>query len=704
MSFEALLRPRSVAVVGASANPSKVGHSVLSNLVRDGFQGPIFPINPTAERILDLKCHKSLLDVDGPIDLAIVVVSRDHVMGVLDDCKTKGVSAAIVITAGFGEVGEQGRALQHTAVQKCREGRITMVGPNCLGLVNPWHKLNASFGQPIGEPGAIALVSQSGALMTAVQDLAASTRLGFSLMASIGNKAFVDEVDFLQMLRADKHTKVITAYLENIVRGQEFMKVAERVGKEKPVVILKSGRTAAGAKAASSHTGSLAGADSAYDCAFERCGVIRVDSVERLFDVSQALAHQPLPEGDRIAVVTNAGGPGIMATDAIELLGLKMAVIDEANEAALRKILPAAGSWRNPVDVLGDAGPELYGAAAEVLLASSAVDALMVILTPQKVTDAEGTAKVIAEVASRHSKPVLACFMGGDAVASGISVFRSSSIPQYPIPERAAMALRQMVTYAAYKKRPLRLVERFVVNKNPVIKLFKSYRTRGVYEIGEVDAKTVMRAYNFHLPTGMLADSAEEAVNFAEQMGYPLAMKISSPDILHKSDVGGVRTNLQNASQVADAYELMMLRVKRKRPEAEVRGVLIEQMALGGQEVILGVKRDPQFGPMIMFGLGGIFVEVLKDVTFGVAPLTGDEIERMVERTRSYGLLRGARGREPRDVNSVIESIQRLSQLVVDFPEIEEVDINPLMVGREGDGALVVDARIVVAANPRSAQ
>lgn len=696
MSFDALLRPRAVAVVGASTNPAKVGNSVLSNLIRDGFEGGIFPVNPTAAEVLGHRCYKSLRDIPDPVDLAIIVVAKDSVMDVLEDCKQKGVQGVICITAGFGETGEQGRHLQQAIVQKCREGRITMVGPNCLGLVNPWHKLNASFGQPIGDPGAIALFSQSGALMTAVQDMAASTRLGFSMMASIGNKAQIDEVDFLQMLRTDKHTRVIAAYLENITRGQEFMKVAERVGKEKPVVIFKSGRTAAGAKAASSHTGSLAGADVAYDSAFERTGVIRVDSIERLFDVSQALAYQPLPAGDRIAVVTNAGGPGIMMSDAVELLGLKIAQIDDASRDALKAFMPAAGSWSNPVDVLGDAPPELYGKAADVLLASPNVDALVVILTPQKVTDAEGTAKAIVAVASKYQKPVMACFMGGEAVASGVTVFRKSSIPQYPIPERAAAALKEMVKYAAYKKRPLRTVERFMVNKNPIIKMFKGYRARGVHEIGEIDAKTVMRAYNFHLPAGMLATTVEEAVNFAEQLGYPLAMKISSPDILHKSDVGGVRVNLNNAGQVADAFELMMLRVKRKKPDAEVRGVLIEKMASGGQEVILGVKRDAQFGAMVMFGLGGIFVEVLKDVTFGLAPLTEDEIRRMVERTRSYGLLRGARGRGARDVGSIVESIQRLSQLVTDFPEIEEVDINPLMVGMEGDGALVVDARLVI--------
>lgn len=696
MSFDSLLRPSSVAVVGASSNAAKVGYSVLANLINDGFEGEIYPVNPTAEEILGKTCYPSVRETPATPDLAVIVVPRDRVLSVLDDCHKASVKAAIIITAGFGEVDEHGKGLQKEIVQKCRSAGITMMGPNCLGLVNPWHRLNASFGQPAGEPGGIGLVSQSGALVTAVQDIASSTHIGFSVLASIGNKASLDEVDFLQVLSKDSNTRVIAAYLENIVRGQDFMRVAERVGKQKPVVILKSGRTAAGAKAASSHTGSLAGADAAYVCAFDRVGVIRANSIEHLFDIATALSSQPLPAGDRIAVVTNAGGPGIMMSDAIEMLGMQVARLDEDTMSQLKRVLPPAASWRNPVDVLGDAGAEAYGKAMDLVLACDEVDALVVVLTPQEVTDAGETARRLVECAERYGKPVCACFVGGASVAEGVELLRTSGIPQYPVPERAAAALREMVNYARYRERPLRQVERFMVNKNPIIKMVKAYRSRGLREIGEVDAKVIMRAYNFALPEGELATSVEEAVSFGEQQGYPLAMKISSPDILHKSDVGGVRVGLESAGEVADAFELMMLRVGRRMPEAEVRGVLVESMVGGRQEVILGVKRDAQFGPMVMFGLGGIFVEVLKDVTFGLAPLTEQEIRAMIERTRSYGLLKGARGGKPRDIEAIIESVMRLSQLVMDFPEIEEVDINPLMVGYEGDGAVVVDARIVI--------
>ncbi|MBN1131254.1 MAG: acetate--CoA ligase family protein, partial [Chitinispirillaceae bacterium] len=548
-------------------------------------------------------------------------------------------------------------------------------------------------------PGPIALISQSGALITAIQDMAAHDNIGFSVLASLGNKATLDEVDFLQTLSKDENTRVIAAYLEDIGRGQDFMRVAERVSKNKPIVILKSGRTTSGAQAASSHTGSLAGADSAYNCAFERSGVIRVDSIEHLFDISTAFAYQPLPKGDRIAVVTNAGGPGIMMTDALELAGLTIARFDDRTKENLLSILPAAGSSNNPVDVLGDATGELYGNTIEVLMSSDSVDSLIVILTPQKMTDDVATAHAIVSASQKHRKPILACFMGADIIARGVKLLRENRIPCYAIPERAARAMREMVSYYRYRNRPLRVIERFAVNKIPAIKIFRAARSRNNLEIGENDAKAILKAYNFNVPPGELALSVDEAVRFANEMGYPVAMKISSPDILHKSDVGGVKIGLAGPQAVEDAFELMMLRIKRKMPGAELRGVLIEKMILGGKETILGMKKDPQFGPVLMFGLGGIFVEVLKDVTFGLAPITDEECRNMLESTRSYKLLTGARGEKPVDTSSIVVNMQRLSQLVLDFPEIDEIDINPLKVGHEGDGAFVVDARIILKNN-----
>jgi acetyl coenzyme A synthetase (ADP forming)-like protein len=697
MSFAKLLKPASVAVVGASTNPDKVGYAVLNNIISGGFAGGIFPVNPAAEEILGKKCYKSLLDIPGDVDCALIIVKRDNVLQVLNDCVSKGTKAVIVITAGFGETGEDGKRLQKEIGQLASQAGITMLGPNCLGFLNPNHKFNASFGQALGLPGAIALISQSGALITAIQDMAANNRIGFSILASLGNKASLDEVEFLENLKYDDTTKVIAAYLEDISRGQDFMRVAERVGKIKPIVILKAGRTQAGARAASSHTGSLAGADAAYNSAFDRTGVIRAQSIEHLFDVATAFAYQPLPGGDRIGIVTNAGGPGIMMSDALELAGLKVAKIDDETKTKLLKVLPAAASVQNPVDVLGDAPASLYGKAIDTMLASASIDALVVILTPQKMTDDIGTAQVVVDISRKYDKPVLACFMGADIIARGVTILKENKIPQYTIPERAADAMKEMVKYGMYKARQLRMVERFAVNKNPAIKILRSYRSNEMYEIGEYDAKAIMKAYNFDTPKGILATTAGEAVRFAGEVGYPLAMKISSPDILHKSDVGGVKIGLTSAGGVEDAFELMMLRIKRKMPDADIRGVLLEKMVTGGKEVILGMKRDRQFGPMLMFGLGGIFVEVLKDVTFGLAPLTGEECMKMVESVKTYKLLKGVRGEKPVDIDAIVLNMQRLSQLVMDFPEIEEIDINPLKVGMLGDGAVVVDARIIIA-------
>jgi len=430
--------------------------------------------------------------------------------------------------------------------------------------------------------------------------------------------------------------------------------------------------------------------------------VIRAESIEHLFDIAMAFAYQPLPAGERIAVVTNAGGPGIMMSDAIEMSGLTMAQLGSATEKTLAAFLPPAASTHNPVDVLGDAGGDRYGQTLEVLFTDSSVDGIIVILTPQKMTDSAGTARAIVDMARKYpTKPVFGCFMGSAMVADGVRILRENHIPQYSVPERAARSMMELANYHRFRSRTPRSVERFAVNKNPVLRIFKTYRALGLHEIGEIDAKNIMAAYNFVLPPGTLAGTAEEAARFADQIGYPLAMKISSPDILHKSDVGGVRIGLASRSAVMDAFDLMMLRVGRKMPQAQIRGVLLEKMVTEGREVILGMKKDPQFGPMLMFGLGGIFVEVLKDVTFALAPVTEEECYAMIERTRTYKLLRGARGERAVDIGAIVENLRHMSQLSIDFPQIEEIDINPLKVGYEGDGAVVVDARIIIGKEKR---
>jgi acetyltransferase len=698
MSFEKLLKPQSVAVVGASSKPGKVGYEVLNNIINDGFAGQIYPINPGSAEILGKKCYKSLSEVPGSVDLAVVVVPRNGVIPVLEEMGKKGTKAAIVITAGFGETGEEGKKLQQQMIDIVREHGISMVGPNCLGLLNPWHKLNASFGGAAGEPGGIALISQSGALLTAVQDIAAQEKLGWSVLASIGNKASMDEVDFLEGLKDDKNTKVIAAYLENITRGRVFIKDAESVSQEKPIVILKAGRTSSGAKAASSHTGSLAGADSSYAAAFDRVGVIRANSIEELFDVCMAFAYMPLPAGNRVAVVTNAGGPGIMTSDALEMQGLKVAVFDEATEKKLLATLPPAGSAHNPVDVLGDATSDMYGKAMDIVIQSPEVDSMIVVLTPQKMTDSDNVATKIVELSRKHKKPIFACFMGAGSIVKGVSILRENKIPQYGVPERAAKAMLEMVKYAEYRKRPKREVKEFKVDKKAVRDMIDYYIAEGRHEIGEWDAKIIMKAYGFNVPQGELARSAQHAGEVADKLGYPLVMKVSSPHILHKSDAGGVKVGLKTRAEVEAAYTDMMKTVKERVRRTDIEAVLMEKM-MGGKddkEVIVGMSKDPQFGPMMMFGLGGIFVEVLKDVCFGLAPLTADEALKMIQNTKSYKLLTGARGSKPNDVKAIVDAMQRMSQLVTDFSEIAEIDINPLKVGEDGKGAMLLDARIIL--------
>lgn len=693
--LDGLLYPNAVAVIGASRSPGKVGYAILSNLVASGYAGKIIPVNPKIDEILGLPCYKDVREAKIKVDLCIVVVPPAAVMAALESAAAAGAQAVTVITAGFKEVGAEGAAREKEIAAYCRKQRMRLLGPNCLGLINTANKMNASFAAQMPKPGAISVLSQSGALCTAILDWSEGRGVGLAKLLSIGNKADLCETDLLQALAKDEQTKVIAAYLESISSGPDFIRIAEEVSRQKPLVILKAGTTAAGGKAASSHTGSLAGADIAYGAAFKRAGVVRSEDFESLFDFATALAMQPLPKGNRVAVITNAGGPGIMAADAVENLGMKLDSPTPEIAADIMSNLPSAASVGNPIDVLGDAGPEKYAMALEKILADPKIDAVVVILTPQAMSDPDATADAIIN-AAKGEKPVLACFMGGSQVMSARAKFVAANVPDYPSPERAVAALKAMVDYAAWLNRPPRIVARFPVNRHRVERVLARQARAGRPEVGEVEAKEILRAYDFNVLPGQLARSSEEAIAVAERVGYPVVMKIVSPDILHKSDFGGVKLNLSKPSEVRDAYDLMMLRISRKAPNAFLRGVLVEKMGKPGREVILGMHRDPQFGPMLMFGLGGIFVEVMKDVSFYLAPLTHSEALQMLENTRSYALLRGARGEAGVDLNVIAAALQRISQLVTDFPQIEEMDINPFIVGEVGTQPVVADARMIL--------
>ncbi len=692
--LESLIYPQTVAVFGASRNPGKVGHAVVANLINSGFKGSIVPVNPEATEVLGLKCYRSLKDYDGKVDLSVIVVPPKFVKDAIQSSIDAGAKVVTVITAGFKEVSAEGAALEQELVDLCKSQGVRLMGPNCLGIFNTHHRMNATFAPSMPPAGRISVISQSGALCVAILDWAAQQKLGIGKVISIGNKADLNEADFLQALAEDKETGVIASYLENIKEGNKFLRIAEEAAAIKPVVILKVGVTQAGAKAASSHTGSLAGADMAYGAAFKRAGVIRAENFEALFDYAQAFAAQPLPNGNRVAVITNAGGPGIMAADAAESLGLKMVTPSEATKAKLRPLLPAAASVGNPVDVIGDAAPDLYINSLKVLQEDDDIDAIVVVVTPQNMTQPSVLAEKLA-AAHNGKKPLLTTFMGGEAVEGAKEKLMAAGIPNYPS-ERAMDALRAMCDYAAWRRRPPRIVARFPVNRRRVDRVLQMQVRSGQAQVGEVDAKEILRAYEFNILAGHLARTADEAVEIAERIGYPVVLKISSPDIIHKSDFGGVRINLANAEQVRDAFDLMMLRIQRRAPNAHIRGGFVEKMGTRGREVILGMTRDPQFGPMLMFGLGGIFVEVMKDVTFHLAPITAEEAMQMLKGTRSYALLQGARGQSPVDLDAIAGALQRISQLATDYPQISELDINPLIVGPVGTEAYVADARMTL--------
>jgi acetyltransferase len=693
--LETLLYPKSIAVIGVSRNPEKVGYAVLANLVNGGFKGAIVPVNPEASEILGLKCYKSLDEYKGQIELSVIVVAGKYVKDALRKSIDAGAKSVIVITAGFKEVGAAGAAAEQELVEICRASSVRMVGPNCLGVLNTDHHMNATFAPSVPPPGKISVISQSGALCVAILDWAAEQKLGLGKVISFGNKADLNEVDFIQALAEDKETNVIAGYLESIKEGDKFLRIAEQAASIKPVVILKVGVTQAGAKAASSHTGSLAGADMAYGAAFKRAGVIRAENFEALFDYATAFAMQPLPNGVRVAIITNAGGPGIMAADAAESLGLKMVSPSKESDVKLRAFMPASGAFGNPIDVIGDADPGLYTKAFEVMQEDETIDAIVVVVTPQNMTKPLELAEKLG-AAHTGKKPLLAAFMGGTEVAAAREKLMALGIPNYPSPDRAIVALRAMCDYAAWKRRPVRVVTRFPVNRRRVDRIINTQERSGAMQIGEVEAKEILRAYDFNVLGGQLARTGDESVEIAERLGYPVVLKISSPDIIHKSDFGGVRINLANAEQVRDAFDLMMLRIQKRAPNAHLRGAYVEKMGQRGREVILGMTRDPQFGPMLMFGLGGIFVEVMKDVTFHLAPITAEEAMQMLKGTRSYALLQGARGQAPVDLETLAGALQRISQLATDYPEILELDINPFIVGPVGTQAYVADARMTL--------
>jgi acetyltransferase len=690
-------KPDSVAVIGASREAGKVGYDVVKNLIENGFQGQIYPINPKADEILGLKVYHNVTAVPDHIGLAVMIIPSQFVLPTIEDCGKKGIDSVIIITAGFKESGSEGAKLEQELARRTKELNIRVIGPNCLGVMDTYSKFNASFATGMPIQGKIAFFSQSGALGTAILDWAIKENIGFSKFISMGNKMDVNEADLLTVLADDPNTNVILGYIEGVKNGKAFMEAALNATKKKPVVIVKSGSTAAGARAASSHTGTLAGSENAFISAFKQCGILRAPTIESLFDYALVLTYQSLPKSNRLAILTNAGGPGIIAADACEKSSLTMANFQTETIEALRKSLPSTAALYNPVDVIGDAKADRYLSALQAIKNDKNTDALLVLLTPQAPTEDGLTAQYIVDTFSGSDKPVITSFMGGHSVEEGIKILDKNKVPNFANPERAINALEAASKYANWKFNPKETIEeRIPVDNKKVASLLAKAETQNEHTIAGSEAMEVLTEYGFVVPKMGLAETGHEAVELASKIGYPVVMKIASPDILHKSDIGGVRLGISSDSEAERAFEEIISAARRFMPSALILGVTVNQMVPRGKEVILGMAKDPDFGPMLMFGLGGIYVEVLKDVAFRIAPIDRREANVMITEIRSLPLLRGVRGEEPSDVSSIADALVRLSQLVTDFPEIIEMDVNPLTVMSSGRGAIAVDCRISV--------
>ncbi|MFH2091997.1 MAG: acetate--CoA ligase family protein [Pseudomonadota bacterium] len=695
--LDAIFAPETIAVIGASTQKGKVGHDIFANILKGGYKGTLFPVNPKTKSVLSVKCYTNIAAIPDPIDLGMIILPPRAALQAVKECIAKGVKGIVIVSAGFKEVGGEGAKIELEIKTLCANAKVRLVGPNCLGVINPSPKvsLNASFSARMPKPGNVSFISQSGALCTAVLDFAADKGFGFSKFISIGNKADVDELDLLRYYHNDPDTDVVMMYMEELSRtGEEFIsEVREMTSGSSPthVMAIKSGSSDAGAKAAASHTGALAGSDALYDAIFSMSGIIRCRTVNQLFDYAQAFAANKYPTGDRVAIVTNAGGPGIIATDMSEQSGLKLARFSEETVTELKKYLPSTANFHNPVDVIGDAAKDRYENTLATVLSDRGVDAVLIILTPQSMTDAIGTAQAIANIARNSLKPVVCAFMGVVDVSDGVRVLQENNIPVYQFPESAARALGALREGMKWLFRRMLPQYDLVYDKARADKIIEQNLEAGKLVLGELDGNELLKCYGFKTLSMSLATSKEEASKIAATIGYPVVMKIVSVDILHKTDAGGVIVGLKDKKSVEDAFDIIMEKARQYNPKAVIDGVLIQEMAERGKEVILGLSKDPVFGHAVMFGMGGVFVEVYKDVVFRLSPMGRNVARRMVRGIKGYPILTGLRGDKPSDIEAIEKHIVSLEAMSKNHPQIKELDINPLFVHEEGHGATVAD-------------
>ncbi len=690
--------PQSVAIVGASKTPGKIGNAIVKNMIQSNFPGKIYPINPKENEIEGLECYPSISDVDGSLDMVAVAIPAAHTVPLAEECGQKGVKHLVVISAGFKEIGHEGMELEKQLVSTCQNYGMRLLGPNCIGVMDTHSGLNASFSGVYPTKGDIAFISQSGAMLVAILDWSKAIGLGFSKVISLGNKADLTETHSIDIAADDPNTKVILCYIEDVADGEHFLDVVSKASKKKPIIILKSGTSQAGAQAASSHTGALAGSDIAYETAFRQCGVIRAHTMPALFDLGIAFSRQPVPQGKRVAVITNAGGPGIVSTDTIENTGLAMARFNKETISKLRDSLPSEANIYNPVDVLGDAKADRYGFSLEKALGDKGVDSALVLVCPTAVTDPVNTAREVTRVHRLYpEKPVFAAYMGGETLKDGSKLLEREGVPSFIFPEPAIHALAGMSRYAELQQRfeEEKDEDKQETGTKEVKQIFNSVKNDGRLVLLGNETAQVATAFGIPAAPVELAESPDEAAKLADEMGYPVVLKVASPKILHKTDVGGVKINLNGPNEVRKGFVEINENIQRYLPDVVIHGIEVQRMMPKGVELIVGMSRDVQFGPLIAFGLGGIYVNLLKDVSFRLARnLTRKEIESMIHETKAYTLLRGYRGDKPADIKSITNLIDRVGRLTIEFPEITEMDINPVFA--YPDGASALDIKITI--------
>lgn len=698
--LKSIFAPKNVAVIGATEKEGSVGRTILWNLISNPFGGAVFPVNPKRPSLLGIKAYPSITDIPDPIDLAVIVTPSSSIPSIIEECGQHGVKGAIVISAGFKEIGPEGVELERQLLQNARKYKMRVVGPNCLGVMNPISGLNATFAAGMARPGKLAFISQSGALCTAVLDWSFKENVGFSAFVSVGSMLDVDWGDLIYYLGNDPHTESIVMYMETIGDARSFMSAAREVALTKPIIVIKPGRTEGAARAAASHTGSLTGSDEVLDAAFRRCGVLRVNTIGEIFSMAEVLGRQPRPKGPRLSILTNAGGPGVLATDALITTGGELAPLSPETMEKLNEFLPSAWSHNNPIDIIGDASPERYAKALEVAAEDPNSDGLLVILTPQAMTDPTATAELLKNYAKKFDKPVLASWSGGKEVAAGEAILNKAGIPTFEYPDAAAQAF----TFMWQATENLRMLYETpslpddalgAPDREKAQKIIAHVHATGRDLLTEAESKQLLAAYGIPTTPTVIAASVEEAVKAAEEMGYPVVLKLHSETITHKTDVGGVKLNLQNAEEVAAAFRAIQTSVSEKAGAEHFLGCTVQPMVkVEGYELIVGSSIDPQFGPVLLFGSGGQLVEVFKDRALGLPPLNTTIARRMIERTKIATALKGVRGRPPVDMAALEKLMVRFSQLIAEQPYIKELDINPLIASPET--ILALDARVVL--------